>query len=229
MKRAAIIMIILSFAAAALFAESLVENEFYAEGERLLAEAEAAFDIGDYDAAADYAARAEEQFALSDEYVEKALMAVKAQEAIDKADARLAWAKSVDADKRFPELYKLAEDDLDAANVAIVDEEFDNAVMYAESSMAYLDGVTEAQTLPGLYTVVLNLGKRDCLWRIAGLAAIYNDPFKWEKLYQANRKAFVDPNNPDLIVPGQVLVIPSLKGEKRQGMYDPKAAYEPLK
>ncbi len=34
-----------------------------------------------------------------------------------------------------------------------------------------------------------------------------------------------DPNNPDLILPGQLLTIPSMNGEERAGTYDPNMEY----
>ena len=42
------------------------------------------------------------------------------------------------------------------------------------------------------------------MWRISGYARVYNDPFKWPLLYEANRERIADP---DLIHPGQVLRI----------------------
>jgi nucleoid-associated protein YgaU len=229
MKR--IILIICAFAliAAGVAAQALIDNEFYAEGERLLTEAEAAFDMGDYDAAADLASQAEEQFASSDEYVAGMLRKADAEEAIAKAEEKIEWARSLDAETRYAEIFEAAVEELDAAKTAFAAGEYDDAVMYAQESIAFLDGVKDAQVLPARYTVILNPKLRDCLWRIAGLPAIYNDPFLWEKLYAANRKNLADPNNPDLILPGQVIIVPSAYGEKREGMYDPDAKYEPLR
>ena len=42
----------------------------------------------------------------------------------------------------------------------------------------------------------------ESLWRISGYARVYNDPFKWPLLYEANREGIADP---DLIHPGLVL------------------------
>ena len=47
--------------------------------------------------------------------------------------------------------------------------------------------------------------KGDCLWRISAKKDIYNDPFKWVKIYQANLDKIKDP---DLIYPYQNLKIP---------------------
>ncbi|WP_107927739.1 LysM peptidoglycan-binding domain-containing protein [Brachyspira hampsonii] len=79
--------------------------------------------------------------------------------------------------------------------------------------------------LPMYYTVVQRTPLTDALWRIAGYSFIYNDPIQWYRLYQANRNVLRDPNNPDLILPGQVLTIPSMNGEERAGTYDPNMEY----
>ena len=47
--------------------------------------------------------------------------------------------------------------------------------------------------------------KGECLWWIAEYKGIYGDPFKWPVIYKANRHQIKDP---DLIYPGQELIIP---------------------
>lgn len=47
--------------------------------------------------------------------------------------------------------------------------------------------------------------KGDCLWYIAGYPEIYGNPLRWPLLFKANQDQITDP---DLIYPGQVLVIP---------------------
>ena len=90
-----------------------------------------------------------------------------------------------------------------------------------------VEPVVEAGTppLPATYQVQLILEARDCLWRIAGYPFIYNNPWKWKVLYEANRGILIDPNNPDLIDVGQVLTIPSIAGEFREGDYDYRLEY----
>ena len=75
----------------------------------------------------------------------------------------------------------------------------------------------ESPALPATYTVQLSSSARDCLWRIAGYPFVYNNPWKWKVLWEANRDILIDPNNPDLIEVGQVLTIPSIAGEYREG------------
>jgi len=47
--------------------------------------------------------------------------------------------------------------------------------------------------------------KGECLWWIAQYKDIYNDPFQWPIIYDANSNLI---NNPDLIYPGQIFSIP---------------------
>lgn len=79
--------------------------------------------------------------------------------------------------------------------------------------------------LPQYYVVVRRVPLTDALWRIAGYSYIYNNPIEWYRIYEANRNVLRDPDNPDLILPGQRLVIPSLNGEERSGEYNPDLEY----
>lgn len=79
--------------------------------------------------------------------------------------------------------------------------------------------------LPQYYIVVRRVPLTDALWRIAGYSYIYNNPIQWYRIYEANRNILRDPDNPDLILPGQRLTIPSLNGEQRSGQYDPQSNY----
>lgn len=45
----------------------------------------------------------------------------------------------------------------------------------------------------------------NCLFRIAGKKSIYGNPYLWPKIWEANKSRIKDP---DLIFPGQILVIP---------------------
>jgi nucleoid-associated protein YgaU len=82
--------------------------------------------------------------------------------------------------------------------------------------------------LPAQYTVRFWENFKDCLWNIAGRPWAYGDPYQWQRLYNANRAKLSKPDNPDLIEPGTVLDIPSIRGEARQGMWDPDKTYAPL-
>ncbi|MDR2760001.1 MAG: LysM peptidoglycan-binding domain-containing protein [Spirochaetaceae bacterium] len=89
--------------------------------------------------------------------------------------------------------------------------------------------VPDITALPSQYTVRPWAVSKDCLWNIAGRPWAYGDPTKWRLLYDANRTKLPEPNNPDLIRPGMVLDIPSIRGETRQGMWDAARSYTPLR
>jgi hypothetical protein len=81
---------------------------------------------------------------------------------------------------------------------------------------------TEEKRLPKYYEVRLIPERRDCFWRIAEYGFVYGDPFKWRILYEANKSDLKYPDNPDLIFPGQVFVIPEQGGEVREGTWNPE-------
>lgn len=83
----------------------------------------------------------------------------------------------------------------------------------------------EVPALPARYTVRSWNIYRDCFWNIAGRPWVYGDPRKWRILYEANRNKLPQPGNPDLILPGMVLDIPSIEGESRMGMWDQGTEY----
>ena len=58
---------------------------------------------------------------------------------------------------------------------------------------------------PKIYVVGTWARDRDCLWNIAKKPHIYGDPWKWKRIYKANTDKIRDP---DLIYPGQRIVIP---------------------
>jgi hypothetical protein len=68
-------------------------------------------------------------------------------------------------------------------------------------------------------------GNRNCFWSIAGYSFIYNDPFKWKIIYEANKSKLLKLDNPRLIHVGQLFEIPSIANEKREGIYDPALQY----
>jgi hypothetical protein len=87
----------------------------------------------------------------------------------------------------------------------------------------------EPVRLPAQYTVQPWSTFRDCLWNIAGRPWIYGDPTQWRLLYNANKSRMPDPDNPNLIEPGMVLDIPSIRGEERQGLWDAEKTYPSLR
>jgi len=62
-----------------------------------------------------------------------------------------------------------------------------------------------AEEAERIYVVGTWQKDRDCLWNIAKKQRFYGDPWKWKRIYKANTDKIKDP---DLIYPGQKLVIP---------------------
>jgi len=284
-------------AAASIGAQSLKDNSHYQKSLELMAQAEEAYEAGDYDAAADLAAQAKEYALLSDQYVEKMLAMTRADQAIAKAESKIAWAEARGAATTHPGQVGLAKTELAAATEAYKAEDFENAEVRANSAAESIDVIAKAEaeaaiakaeaamkdadgagyregfpseyasasvaigdanaaygsadyetaieranacvaTLaairekdaawPAVYVVRLIPERRDCLWRIAEYPFIYNNARKWPVIYDYNKKTFRDPGNPNLIYPGQKLVIPSIAGERRAGTYDPAKKYKPF-
>jgi nucleoid-associated protein YgaU len=84
---------------------------------------------------------------------------------------------------------------------------FDKSKELLTQAQAYISAY-KANAVGKTYTVVYREQNTDCLWRIAEFKEIYNDPFLWPKIWQRNQKAIP---NPDLIYPGQVLIIPPVE------------------
>jgi nucleoid-associated protein YgaU len=223
-----------------LSAQSLLDNEFYNKAKDLVAQSEQALEAGDYDAAASLAAEANDNLAKSDEYVATMLMFYRANGWLSQAKDRIAYAKSIKADTNYRDAYNTAVTAAGGAKVALDAKDYEKSIGLSKTALAALANiapvvakapppppppVAEPTPLPQYYTVRLVISKRDCFWRIAGFPFVYNDPWKWRLLYDANKSLLSEPANPDLIEPGQRFVIPSASGEKREGDYDPEVEY----
>ncbi|GMO49038.1 MAG: hypothetical protein Ta2G_05570 [Termitinemataceae bacterium] len=79
--------------------------------------------------------------------------------------------------------------------------------------------------LPSQYMVRKWDTTGDCFWNIAERNWVYGDGHRWPILYSANKSKLEDPNNPHVIEPGIILDIPSINGEKREGMWDSGTIY----
>lgn len=89
---------------------------------------------------------------------------------------------------------------LKANKIAVLPEFFDRVVTLQKD----IKGLYRTPSIKR-YTVGTWAENKDCLWNIAGNIDNYGDPFMWPKIWQANTEII---RNPDIIHPGQVLVIP---------------------
>jgi nucleoid-associated protein YgaU len=226
MKKIAFILV-LAMAASA-FAASYKNNTYQKLANEYTKKAEAALDAGEYALSEEYAAKAAENAELSKAYIDKMLAQSNAEKAIAEAKKKLDWAKSVNADKTFPTAYSAAEEAFSNANTSYDKGDYLSALQYAKAVSDALDGVREVTPLPQFYVVRPWAETKDCYWNISGRKYVYNNPLLWENLYNANKSKMPRPNDPNLILPGMKMEIPSISGELREGTYNPNKDYEPF-
>ena len=200
------------------YVKALVNNQFLLENIRLIKLAESCFAEGKYDDAVNYAVEAMKYAEMSDDYVAQQKNIKEVNDAIAAAQARLAWAKDVDAPKRYADLYGKAEAALAEALDARSREDWDTAHAAALRVVSILEGIPGGAVLPAQYLVKNWHLTKDCLWNIAKKPEIYGNPWQWRHIYNANKDKLPQPNNPDLIHPDMILDIPSIKGEVRKGL-----------
>ncbi|MBQ5470647.1 MAG: hypothetical protein IIT58_01355 [Treponema sp.] len=225
MKKIAALVTLLC-AGTMMFAVSYKNNTYQKLADEYTKKAQVAFDAGAYDDAVEYSKKAAENAALSKAYIDMMMARHDADSQLKMAQNKLAWAESIHADKTFPMAYTAAKDALNHAQSAYDKEDFSAALDYAKQSIAALDGVYEVTPLPEFYIVRPWAETKDCYWNISGRPYVYNNPLLWENLYQANKQKMPKPNDPNLIMPGMKMQIPSLTGEYREGVYSPKKKYE---
>jgi nucleoid-associated protein YgaU len=228
MKKFVIFFFLIAVCAAGLFAQSLQDNEFYKKSLEFTRLAEQALDAGNYDAARDFAIKAQENAALSKNYIDEMLAAYRARTTLNAARARINLADRYNLKNRNPNLYNSATALYRQAEGEFKAKDYAKAITDGQKVLELLrefDSVAGAAAPApapagqkiARYVVKLNPARRDCLWRIAGYDFVYGDPWKWRHIYEANKAKFPNSNNPNLIKPGMVLTIPSIAGETRSG------------
>ena len=149
----------------------------------------------------------------------------EAEDALTNNDNALAREKLEEANNTMNAIYEMGPKRPGDGDLVEGDGDGDKGQIIDGTTGQTVNTEGKVTVLPMYYTVVQRTPLTDALWRIAGYSFIYNDPIQWYRLYQANRNILRDPNNPDLILPGQVLTIPSMNGEQRSGTYDPNMEY----
>ncbi len=209
-----------------IFAVSYKNNTYQKLANEYTKKAQNALDCGDYVLAEDYAKKAEENAALSQAYIQKMLAKSEADSVMKNASKRLDYAKSISADRNFPMAYSAAQKSYASADDAYKAEDYTTAVAYAKQVIEALADIKEITPLPQYYVVRPWAETKDCYWNISGRPYVYNNPLLWENLYQANKSNMPKPNDPNLIMPGMKMEIPSITGEYREGVYSPAKKYD---
>ena len=203
----------------------LTDNPYYEEAQELRRQAEQAIDDGEYDRAVELSREAQELTQQAREWAEEQLLRYQANAWTNRAEERLNFAERVDAEERYAEEYENATQFYEEAESLFEEEEYEDSIQASRNVISALQAVRAVspsdEVKPRYYIVRLIPERRDCFWRIAGYEFIYDNPWEWRRIYEANRDKIPNPENPDLIEPGTVLYIPSIDGETRQGTWQP--------
>ncbi|QQO08629.1 LysM peptidoglycan-binding domain-containing protein [Breznakiella homolactica] len=227
-KKSALLFIACILLAANLPAQSLENNEYYKQSLEYAALSQKAIDDGQYELAREHAVKSQEYAALSRQYIQEQLLAYRARSSYVAAKARMDYANSIRLESRDKELYDEAAGYFASATSKYNAKDYENSIpdsqmviqLLKDVGLQYTGGSQTPSSQTGLaayYKVKLIPDRRDCLWRIAEYDFVYGNPYEWPRLYEANKDAFPDPADPDLILPDMVLKIPSIKGEARSG------------
>jgi nucleoid-associated protein YgaU len=198
------------------YTETFLNNQYLVEYNRLIALAEQSYAAAKYDEAIQYANEAMRNAQLSDEYVSLQLKIKEVNDAIAATETRMNRAKQTGAAKHYAETFEQAEVAFAEALEARDGEDWDKARAAVLRTIALLDTLPAEPIYPAQYLVRTS----DCLWDIAAKPEVYGDPFQWRHIYNANRDKMPNRNNPNLIKPGMLLDIPSIKGELRYGVME---------
>lgn len=212
-------------AASMLSAASYTDNTYQKLANEYVKQAEQAKRAGDYATAIELSAKAKENAELSRQFIDRMRGRGTADEQMEMAKERMEWADENGVEKRNPEAYAEAKENYDNAKAAYDEENYDAAEEYARRCVAALADVKARPRLPEYYIVRPWVNTGDCFWNIAAKPFVYNDAFKWEYLYEANKDALPQDFNPDLVLPAMKMRIPSINGEEREGVYDPDEEY----
>ncbi len=203
----------------------LTDNPYYQEAQELRRQAEQAIDDGEYDRAVELSREAQELTQQAREWAQEQLLRYQANAWTNRAEERLDFAERVNAEERYPEEYANATQFYEEAESLFEEEEYEDSIQASRNVISALQAVRAVSPSddmkPRYYIVRLIPERRDCFWRIAEYEFIYDDPWQWRRIYEANRDKIPEPDNADLIEPGTVLYIPSIDGETRRGTYQP--------
>ncbi len=215
------VCVLLALAAGTVAAQNLLDNDAYNKALQLRQQAQSAFENGDYPQSTQLSQQsqsyAKEALAIAQEQA----LAYRATNWLDLAKVRIQYASGMNVPTRYPDVWKSAQSSYATAQSTYAAKQYEQSIAASQAVVAALHGILAASVLPKYYVVRLLPQRRDCFWRIAEYPFVYGDPLKWPLLYQANKDKLQDPNNPNLIQPGMVFVIPSIKGEVREGTWKP--------
>jgi nucleoid-associated protein YgaU len=213
-----------------LSAQSLADNDFYKQALDYTDRSEEALNNGDYEAALDFALRAGEAAAQARRYIADQRLEFRANSSFAAANALIFAADEVNLRDREPELYLRAASYLDRGDERLRAKDYPGSITNTQAVVDLLESIDPTlvyrppaqpvETAAGTgapFAAYYTVKNRDSLWKIAGYDFIYGDPTQWRRIYEANRESFRYPDNPDFIYLEQVLRIPPIGNEIREG------------
>lgn len=223
MKKLILALIAVLLISMPVWSQSLQDNEYFQKMLELRAQSEQAFEAGDYVLAKSLAVEAQSYSDQSERWIQSQLAAFRARGALNRVKDRLAQVSKWSPEVNFPDEYAEGSALYEQSFGEFYDDE-DYVTSLATSNMALevlsvINYIAVDSNLPAFYVVRLLPGNTDCLWNIAGYDFIYDDPWSWREIYNANKNSMPERDNPDLIHPGMILRIPSLDGEVRSGTW----------
>lgn len=233
-------------------AQNLLDNDHQKAGQSYEKQAAAAMEAGDYGTAAKLSSQASTEYQLSQEFAANEVLRYRAANAISMAQEAIGNIENTADGRAAAATVSQAKALLKEAQALYAAASWVDSRTKAEASLQLIrsikrtaavqpkppasgptpppapqppKAVIEAPPLPRYYVVREWAETKDCFWNIAGLTAVYGDPWRWEQLYQFNKPKMKTPDNPNLIYPGMIIEIPSLKDEKREGTYEAGKTY----
>lgn len=182
----------------------------------------------------------------SNDYTNSLTKSRDAMSILDRLEAPLAYAKAQEAmdkakkdgyNESKPNTYNEASKSLSSAGETLIANNYSESLMHSKNVISLVNSmgvsgdnneeiIVADGAFPKYYTVQARKTNTDSLWRIASYDFIYGNGNLWKKIYEANKDKIKDPS---VIRAGQVLTIPSLKGELREGTYDSNQTYSSIK
>lgn len=227
-------------------AQNLADNEYQKAGMEYERQANEALNTGDYSKASELANLASIEYAKSRDFALEQNRKFRAANGITVAQNNITEASAGTGAKKFAKELAAANTLLASAKELFAAGNWTESRAKADESILITKAllllpvtpvpVTQVSVqddrampfLPKFYIVVSRPVNTDSFWNIAKMPEVYGNPHLWIRLYQANKMKLRNPENPNLIHPGQIFEIPPYKNEKREGTYQSGKIYPKL-
>ncbi len=153
----------------------------------------------------------------------------EAQELLEIAKKELIKELKTGAGKYYKKELKKINEFIQFASDNFKNEKYPESISISKQAIEMINTFDynnlKLEIFPRYYKVQDYSETKDCLWKIAEEKFVYNDPLKWIVLFDENKKRLINPDDPNVILKWKLIEIPSLNGEIREGIYNPKNKY----